>query len=176
MNRSKLLAISALLATAAILLGYVESLIPVLPQMPGIKLGLGNIAVVLALRLPGSYRAAWGVMLTKVLVCAALFTGPGALPYSLAGGVASLIVMSLLCRAKHLSCIGDSAAGGAAHMAAQTMVAALLTSTVEVLLLLPVLTAVGVLTGTANGAIANMTLNPLKRYFSNAKTKPYADS
>ena len=157
MTLSKKTTVAALLAGLAVLLGYVEYLIPVVPPIAGMKLGLGNIAVLLALRFTASERTACGVMLTKILISAALFSGMGGLPYSLAGGVTSFGIMAALCRMdrRRLSAAGISAAGGAMHMAAQTAVAAWMTSTWNVLTLLPVLMGVGTLTGLLNGIIVN---------------------
>lgn len=156
-NKSKNVATAGLLAAAAILLGYVEHLLPVVPPITGIKLGLGNIAVLLALRMLPSPKIALGIMLTKVTVCALLFSGISALPYSLAGGAVSWAIMALLCQYQRLSAAGVSAAGGAAHMVAQVAVAALITSTAEVMILLPLLTAIGTATGFLNGIIVNFT-------------------
>ena len=158
MKQSQYAAVGGLLAAAAILLSYVEWLIPVIPPVAGIKIGLGNIAVLLALRILPSPKIAAGVMLTKVTVCAVLFSGWGGLPYGLAGGAVSLAVMALLCHRRRLSSAGVSAAGGAAHMAAQVAVAVLLTSTAQVLSLLPLLMAVGTITGFVNGIIVNLML------------------
>ncbi len=171
MTLSGKVTVAALLSGLAVLLGYVEFLIPVVPPIAGIKLGLGNIAVLLALRSSGSEHTAAGVMLTKILVSAALFAGMGGLPYSLAGGVTSLLTMSVLSRQSghgkgKLSAAGLSAAGGAVHMAAQTAVAAWLTSAWEVLSLLPILTTVGTLTGLLNGVIVNMMERRAGQYFT----------
>lgn len=170
MTLSKKVTVAALLAGLAVLLGYVEFLIPVVLPIAGIKLGLGNIAVLLALRSSGSEHTAAGIMLTKVLISAALFSGMGGLPYSLAGGVTSFLSMAVLCRQSgdgkgKLSAAGISAVGGAVHMAAQTAIAAWLTSTSEVLSLLPLLTTVGTLTGLLNGVIVNMVERRAGRYF-----------
>ncbi len=170
MTLSKKVTVAALLAGLAVLLGYVEYLIPVVPPIAGIKLGLGNIAVLMALRLCGSETTAAGVMLTKILISSALFSGMGGLPYSLAGGATSFFIMAVLCRrypvtvgvsktgkeASRLSAAGVSAAGGAVHMISQTVVAAWMTATWGVLSLLPILLAVGTLTGLINGVIVNM--------------------
>ena len=66
-----------MLAALAILLGYVEYLIPVVPPIAGIKLGLGNFAVLAALVLLDSNGLAAGIMLTKVTMTAMLFSGIG---------------------------------------------------------------------------------------------------
>lgn len=166
-KKTRELTLSALLAAAAILLGYIESLIPIVPPIAGIKLGLGNIAVLLAMRIFKSSGVSVGIMLSKTIVCAVLFAGVGGLPYSLAGGIASVAVMLPLCRCKRISAAGVSAAGGAAHIAAQTVVAVLMTSTASVISLLPMLMAVGTVTGFINGIIVNLLERRLSRYFLN---------
>ncbi len=164
MGRSNNTAVAALLAAFAILLGYVEFLIPVVPPIAGIKLGLGNIAVLAAMLLLKSDALAGGIMLTKVTLTALLFSGIGGFAYSLAGGVFSLTVMAAARRCQKLSAAGISCAGGAAHMAAQVMVAACVTSATQVLMLLPVLAAVGTLTGFLNGMVVNLALRGLRQY------------
>lgn len=163
-DRSKNIAMSALLSAAAILLGYVEFLIPIVPPVAGMKLGLGNIVILLALRIIKDKRAAIFIMLAKVFICALLFSGIGGLPYSLAGGLLSLAVMSPLSLNHKLSAAGVSSIGGAAHMIAQLAVAALITETASVLLLLPVLLAVGTVTGMINGVIVNLIEKNIKAY------------
>lgn len=165
-NKSRELTLSALFAAAAILLGYVESLIPIVPPIAGIKLGLGNIAVLLAMRIFKSRGVAVGIMLTKAIVCAILFAGVGGLPYSLAGGAVSVAVMLPLCRCTRISAAGISAAGGTAHMAAQTAVAVVMTSTASVISLLPILMAAGTVTGFVNGIIVNLLKRRLSRCFT----------
>ena len=155
---------AALLAALAILLGYVEYLIPVVPPIAGIKLGLGNFAVLAALVLLDSNGLAAGIMLTKVTMTTMLFSGLGGFAYSIAGGTASLIVMMIARRFPSLSAAGISCAGGAVHMAAQVAVASLVTGTPEVLLLLPLLMAVGTVTGVLNGVLVNLAEGSLKKY------------
>ena len=165
-GRTKKTTAAALLAALAILLGYVEYLIPVVPPIAGIKLGLGNIAVLAAMVLLKSDSLAAGIMLTKVTMTAMLFSGVGGFAYSLAGGAASLLVMMAVRRCRILSAAGVSCAGGAAHMAAQVAVAALVTSTPEVLLLLPWLMAAGTAAGFLNGMIVNLASVSLKKYMA----------
>lgn len=163
-DKSKNVAMSALLATFAVLLGYVEFLIPVVPPVAGVKLGLGNIAVLLAMRMIKMKKTAVGIMLTKVIMCAVLFSGIGGLPYSLAGGVVSLAAMTPLCSIDELSSVGISAVGGAMHMAAQLVVASIVTSTLSVMSLLPLLLAVGTVTGMLNGIIVNLIEKNIGNY------------
>lgn len=155
MTKSFRVALMALMAATAVLLGYIEHLIPVVPPIAGIKLGLSNIAVLLTLQITDSPRAALSVNLTRVLLCAALFAGMGTLPYSMAGGLTAWAVMCLLRHDTDFSAAGLSAAGGAAHMAAQVAVATAVTSTAQIGFLLPPLMAVGTLTGLLNGMLVN---------------------
>ena len=171
MNRTEKTAAAGLLAALAILLGYVEYLIPVVPPIAGIKLGLGNIAVLTALVLLKSDGLAAGIMITKVTMTAILFSGLGGLAYSIAGGAASLIAMVIARRINSLSAAGISCVGGAVHMAAQAAVAAALTSTAEVLFLLPLLMTVGTLTGFLNGVVVNLAAGSLKKYISSEEYK-----
>ena len=163
-EKTRSIATAALLASLAILLGYVEYLIPVVPPIAGIKLGLGNIAVLAALVLLRSDRMAAFIMLTKVTLCSLLFSGVGGFAYSIAGGICSLFVMTAARRFNKLSAAGISCAGGAAHMSAQVAVAAFITSSPEVLTLIPILTAVGTATGFLNGIIVNLASSSLKKY------------
>lgn len=158
-----------MLAALAILLGYVEYLIPVVPPIAGIKLGLGNFAVLSALILLKSDGMAAGIMLTKVIMTAILFSGVGGFAYSIAGGTASLLIMMLACRCKSLSAAGISCAGGAVHMAAQVAVASVVTDTPEVLMLLPLLMAVGTVTGLLNGILVNLAGGSLKNYIASGR-------
>ena len=170
-NKNKRVAAAALLSSLAILLGYVEYLIPVVPPVAGIKLGLGNIAVLAAMMWLDSDKTAFCIMLTKISLCALLFSGLGGFAYSAAGGFCSIAVMITLRRNDKFSAAGISCAGGAAHMAAQVAVAALITSTPEVLYLTPLLTAVGTVTGFLNGIVVNLADKTLNSYLGSQECR-----
>lgn len=87
-------ALLGLLTALTLILGYIESRIPVLVSVPGIKLGLSNSVILYAVFLLGWKDAAL-VMLTKVALSAALFGNPSVFLYSLAGGALSLAAMAL---------------------------------------------------------------------------------
>ncbi len=151
--RTKRIAEAGLLAALALILGWIDSMIPLSSALPGLKLGLANLAVVIALyRLDIRYAAA--VASVKVLLSSLLFGSVSGLMYSAAGALVSLVVMILIKRLPSVSAIGASAAGGAAHIAAQFVVAALLTSTPALLRMLPPLLAVGTITGSLLGITA----------------------
>ena len=162
MNSTKRLTLTAMLTAAALILGWLEHVVPVTGSLPYIKLGISNIAVVIAVYMLGT-GSACALVAAKVILSAILFGGFSGFLYSAAGGAASLAVMLLLSRLKAVSPIGVSAAGGALHMAAQVAVAAMLTSTGRIFWLLSPLLAVGTLTGAVTGVACTLVLRGIKK-------------
>ena len=150
MKGTRRLALMALLTAVAMILSYVESLLPS-PGVPGVKIGLANIAVIFAL-----YRFGWkeatAVSLVRVGMVSLLFGSLGALFYSMAGAVLSLAVMVLLRRLDRFSPVGVSVAGGVAHNAGQVLMAMVLLETQRLIWYLPVL----VLSGLAGGILVGL--------------------
>lgn len=144
-----------LLTALALVLSYLESLIPPL-WVPGVKLGLPNLAVVFAL-----YRLGWkdacAISLVRVVLVTLLFGNGAALAYSIAGAALSLSLMGLLKKTGKFSTVGVSVAGGVAHNAGQILVAMALLETVRLAWYLPVLwisgTVAGVLIGIVSGVL-----------------------
>ena len=163
MKDTKKLTVLALLTAAAMILSYVESLLPS-PGIPGVKLGLANIAVIFALYRLGT-GPAFAVSLIRVAMVSLLFGSLGALAYSLAGAVLSLAVLSLLRRWDRFSTVGVSVAGGVAHNAGQVLMAMVLLETQRLIWYLPVLVisglAGGILVGLC-GALLVKRLPPMK--------------
>lgn len=144
-----------LIAALALVLSYLESLVPSL-GVPGVKLGLPNIAIVFAL-----YRLGWRdaciISLVRVFLVFLLFGNGAGLAYSLAGAALSLSLMGLLKKTGKFSSIGVSVAGGVAHNAGQILVAMALLETSRLAWYLPVLwvsgTIAGVLVGIVSGGL-----------------------
>ena len=150
MNRTKRLTALALLTAAAMVLSYVETLLPS-PGIPGVKLGLANIAVIFALcRLGGKEAAA--ISLIRVGMVSLLFGSLGALAYSLAGAALSLLVMILLRRTDRFSLVGVSVAGGVSHNLGQILMAMWMLETRRLIWYLPVL----ILTGLGGGILVGL--------------------
>ena len=160
MNRNKRLALLGILASLAIVLSYLEALIPPLVAIPGVKIGLANIAVMLALYKLGMKEAAI-ISVVRNIVIFLLFGGFIALLYSLAGAILSLAVMYLLKRFTPLSEIGVSVAGGVSHNLAQITVAIFAFSTPSLVLYLPVLLISGTLAGIVIGLCSGIVINKL---------------
>ena len=145
-------------ASLALLLSYVEFLLPPLfAAVPGIKLGLPNVAILFVLYYTGT-REAVGVSVIRVLLSALLFGNAMTLAYSLAGAALSFILMATLKRADLLSPLGVSVAGAVAHNIGQIIVAVLLLDTPQIAYYMIVLTFTGIITGALVGLLGGLLL------------------
>ena len=145
---------------AAMLLSFIESLLPAFVPIPGIKIGLANIAVIFILYDKGAPSAA-AVSLVRVFLVALLFGSFVSMVYGLAGAVVSLAVMVLLKKITPLSQIGVSVAGGVAHNMAQIGIACLIMGSARVLYYLPFLILSGTLSGIAIGVASGLLVKRL---------------
>lgn len=162
--KTKKLTMLAMSAALAMILSYLESMIPTLVAIPGIKIGLANIAVVFVL-----YKAGWkeacAISLIRVVTVALVFTSnPSSLFYSLAGAVLSLLGMILLKKTGLFSTVAVSVTGGVLHNIGQIGMACLLLETDVVMVYLPYLILSGTLAGVAVGAAAALLIQriPIK--------------
>ena len=135
-----------LFSAVAIILGYVESLIPVFAGIPGIKLGLANLAVLFILDRYSAKEAAL-VSVVRILVIGFMFGNLFSILYSMAGAALSLTVMNLLKKHSGFSLIGISVAGGVTHNIGQLIVAMIVVSNTSLMVYAPALLVAGVLAG-----------------------------
>lgn len=156
MKETKRLVLLAMLTAVAMILSYVESLLPSV-GIPGVKMGLANIAVIFALFRFG-WKEAAALSLVRVVLVSLLFGSVGAMLYSLAGAVLSLAVMALLRRIDRFSTVGVSVAGGVAHNAGQILMAMLILQTKQLFGYLPVLAASGIAGGVLTGLVAALLI------------------
>ena len=155
--KTKNIALFAMLTAVALILSYVESLIPVLVAVPGVKLGITNIVVIFALYRLGTKEAA-ALSLLRVVLVSFLFGNAFSFLYSLAGAILSLAVMILLKKSDKFSATGVSVAGAVFHNVGQILVAIVVLSTEKLVLYLPVLAVTGVLAGVVTGLAASVLL------------------
>ena len=144
----------------ALIFSDVETLIPVNFGIPGVKLGLANLIIVVALykmRLSEAYL----LSVVRVLLAGFIFGNYFSIIYSLAGGLLSLTVMALLKKWGGFSLQGISIAGGVFHNIGQLIVAAVVVETFSVTYYFPVLLVAGLLTGLVIGIVAEMMLKRL---------------
>ena len=151
--QAKKIATMGLLVALAMALSWVEQLVPLSVTVPGVKLGLANLAVIFTLYRIGT-RAAWGLSLLRVVLVSLTFGNAYSLWYSLAGAILSLAVMMLLRRNGRFSLLGVSVAGAVSHNLGQIAVAAVVLGSASMVYYLPVLLVSGVVAGICIGAVA----------------------
>lgn len=148
------------LAALALVLGYVETFIPLPVPVPGIKLGLGNIAVLAALVLLDVPAAAC-VAAVKVLAAGFLFGNPLMMLYSAGGTALAFAAMAALSRVRGLSLVLVAVAGAILHNVGQLAVAAAILGTPLVWYSAPVLVLAACATGGVTGAAARYAIGCL---------------
>ena len=138
----------------ALILSYVESLLPPLMAVPGVKVGLPNVVILFLL-----YRCGWKEAgCVSLIRLAALFTGFVAFFFGLAGAVLSLLGSALLKKSGRFSPLGVSAAGGVLHNLGQIALAALILDSGYVFAYLPVLLLSGTVAGALVGLLAGILI------------------
>ena len=144
--------------TLALIFSYVETLIPIQFGIPGVKLGLANLIIVIAL-----YRMklseAYLLSIVRVLLAGFIFGNYFSIIYSLAGGLLSLTVMALLRKKGGFSVIGVSIAGGVFHNIGQLIIASVIVETFSVMYYVPVLLIAGLVTGLASDGMLKRLAN-----------------
>ena len=143
----------------ALIFSYVETLIPIQFGIPGVKLGLANLIIVIALY-KLKLREAYVLSVVRVILAGFLFGNYFSIIYSLAGGLLSLTVMAYLKHRGDFSVIGVSIAGGVFHNVGQLVVAMAVVETFHVAYYMPVLLVAGLVTGFLIGILSD---NMLKR-------------
>ncbi len=161
MTKAKRAASLGVLAALAFGLSWLELGIPLDWAVPGVKLGLANLAVMAALFLLGPREAA-AVSAVRLLLSLFLFGNASAFLFSLTGAALSLTGMILLRKAGWFGVPGVSMAGAVLHNTGQLAAACLLTGTAAVMSYIPVLLAAGTVTGLANGLALAGVLRVLK--------------
>lgn len=158
--KTKQIAIYGLLVALAFIFSYLEYLIP-LPLPVGVKLGAANIVVLCALYLLG-LRGAIVISAVRIGLSGFAF-GISTVPYSLAGGVLSLLCMALLKRKGTFGIAGVSVAGSVCHNIGQTLVAMALLGT-KTAYYFPMLFFAGIIAGTLVGIVSAAVLQKLQKH------------
>lgn len=153
----------ALFATLALAIYSLESLLPPIVPIPGIKLGLANIITLLVLHLYRARDAAL-VLLARILLSALLFGQALSLLYSISGGLLCLVAMTLACRLLHRRFPElTGILGGVLHNIGQLLAALLITGVPALLACLPYLLIGGIAAGLFTGLCTRFALRYLRR-------------
>lgn len=159
---TKKLALIGVMAAVAMMLSYIEALIPpVYSAVPGIKLGLANIAVIFALYSVDPKSAAF-ISLVRVALSALLFGSVMSFIYSFSGAVLSLAVMILLKKSALFSAVGVSVAGAVMHNVGQVLCAVIMLGTAEIGYYLIFLSVSAVVSGVLVGLVSALLIKKLK--------------
>ena len=154
---AKKTALTGMLVALAFVLSYIETLIPINLGIPGAKLGLANLVVMVALYTLGT-KEAFALSMVRILLTGLTFSSMAAMLYSFAGGILSFVVMALVKKTKLFSATGVSVLGGIAHNAGQIFVAMRVLDTATLIYYLPVLAITGIVSGTVIGLLAVMVI------------------
>ncbi len=162
---TKKLAVLGLCTAVALILAYVESMLPPLfHAVPGIKIGLPNIIIVFVLYRFGLREAA-AVSLIRMVAVSFMFGNMMALVYSLAGAFLSMAVMAGFKKLNFLSVVGVSVAGGVFHNVGQILTAMLLLGTAELGYYLIVLAITGTVSGIFVGLCGAIIVKRIPKNF-----------
>lgn len=161
--KAKRVAFLSMSIALAMILSFVESLIPALVAIPGIKIGLPNLIIVFIL-----YRVGWKetviVSIIRIVLVSLLFGNVQTMTFSIAGAVLSLLGMILLQKTNWFSAIAVSITGGILHNIGQIIAAVLWTQTAEIAYYLPVLLVSGTVAGTVIGLLAGLLVKRLEKW------------
>ena len=155
-------AFMGLFLALALVLSYVEAIIPINIGIPGVKLGLANIVIIIALYGLGT-KEAYILSILRILLAGFLFGNLFAILYSLVGGMLSLTCMALLKKFTPLSMITVSIVGGVTHNLGQIMIASVIVENYHVMYYFAVLFVAGCVTGVVIGIVSALIYKRLRR-------------
>jgi heptaprenyl diphosphate synthase len=159
--KTKKVAMLGLTIALAMIMSYIEALVPLSFAVPGIKMGLANIVIIFVLYKIGTKEAIL-VSIIRVILVSLLFSNIMAMAYSIAGAVLSLSIMWILKKTDKFSFVGVSIAGGIMHNVGQIIMAVILLGTEQIALYLPVLIITGSVTGVVIGIVSGLVINRFK--------------
>lgn len=158
----KKVAFIGLLIAFGLALSFLESLIPQVIPIPGVKLGLANFAVLMTLYLFG-FKEALIMNFARILLASMMFGSAFSFIYALSGALLSILIEVLLIKIEKMSEIGVSVVGGIAHNVGQILLAIIITKTIGVFYYLPFLIVSGILAGIVIGILVKKLRPVLKR-------------
>ncbi len=164
-SKAKKVALYGMFVALAFVFSYIEVLIPFPVGPPGVKLGLANIVVLMALYAMGG-KEAFVISVIRIVLVGFTFGNMFSIFYSLAGGLLSWLIMCICKKLKAFSIIGVSIAGGISHNIGQIVVAAIVLDTKSIGYYLPVLLISGTVTGLIIGLLGVWLLKVQTKIFN----------
>ena len=161
-ERTMRTAYSGMLIATMLILGYVESLLPAVGVIPGIKMGLSNSVLIFAVYLL-DLPTAWILMFLKVILNGLLFGGFTTILYALSGGILSMLFMTVTSRMPGIHPVTVSMIGGVMHNVGQVAMAMLMFQTRQLLYYMAVLMLIGLACGALTGVTAFSVMKHMKK-------------
>lgn len=165
-ERARKVALYGILIALAMVMSFIESLIPIPIPVPGVKLGLANLVTITGLYLVG-IPGTICVTILRVVLVGFSFGNPYSMIYGLSGSLLSLLVMSIAKKYHWFSQVGISILGGIFHNIGQITFAALIVQTAGVYVYLPALLAAGCAAGTIIGILGGILTERLTNFTKN---------
>ena len=164
-NNTRKLTYLALTVSFALILSFIESRIPAFVAIPGVKVGLANIAIIFTLYKFG-LKEAVAVSLVRIVLVSLLFGNPISMIYSICGAILSLAVMLILKKLTPLHEIAVSVSGGVMHNIGQIIAASIILGTNVVAYYLPFLMVSGTIAGIVVGVASGLLISKAKFDFN----------
>ena len=161
MNTKKIAYLGLLIARAFVF-SYIEFLIPINIGVPGAKLGLANLVIIVALYTLNE-KDAFVLSMIRIVLVGFTFANLASMLYSLAGGILSFVAMIIAKKTKKLSITGVSVLGGVFHNIGQIIMAICVVKTASLIYYLPVLLVSGIVAGVAIGILGGMVTTRIKK-------------
>lgn len=165
MMDNKRIAFLGLFVALAFVLSYIEYMLPINLGVPGAKVGIANLAVMVTLYTIGEKNAI-ALSIIRVILVGLTFGNVSMMMYSLAGATLSLFVMLIAKKTDKLSMSGVSVLGGVFHNIGQIIVAMFVLETKSLIYYLPFLIVIGTITGVVIGLVSNLVTVRVKRVIS----------
>ncbi|MBD9305816.1 MAG: Gx transporter family protein [Lachnospira sp.] len=162
---TKKIALCGVLTALAMIFSYIESVIPVPIPVPGIKLGVANIAVITILYVLG-VKEAIVINLLRIVLTSLLFGNVNSFLFSISGAALSLAIMIIMKKLDFFSCIGVSVCGGVMHNIGQIIAAVFIMGSEAIVFYLPVLIVSGVFTGVVIGVVSGIVAKHVRKVVS----------
>ncbi len=158
---TKKVSVIGLFTAMALLLSCIENMLPFRTGIPGIKLGIANLIIVITFYFLPSGEVL-SISLLRVFFLSVFSGSPFTTAFSFTGAIASFFAMYISYRRNSFSPVGISIIGGVTHNLAQLLISTLLLNTPAFLWYSPVLLISGIITGLINGLIAIKIIHTVK--------------
>ncbi len=156
-SKNKLTALCGVFMALAMILSYLENLVPINVAVPGVKLGLANLVTIIALVKLG-LKPTVVISLGRIVLSGILFGNVTVIIYSLAGGFFSILIMCIVRKIPVFTLTGVSIAGGVAHNFGQILVAAIVLENTNIMYYMLILGVIGAIAGIVIGILATVIL------------------